>query len=172
MFTAEIADNKVIVREPEAIKELHETVWYGKPVNGKLELELIEACLLCERAKIEIMIKGRKLEFKDFYHLCCKIDPRFVPRYAVYHDLRERGLPVRIGFKGCDFRVYERGAKPAAAPAVKWIVFVASEDYVCALRQLGKAMRLAENIRAMALWAVVDNDLDCTYYILKRLVEL
>ena len=86
--------------------------------------------------------------------------------------MRERGLPVRIGFKGSDFRVYSRGDRPDSNAEVKWIVFAESEDYLCELDKLNKAFELAENIRAVSLWAVVDNDLDVTYYIIEHKVDL
>ncbi len=165
-FAAELIENKVVVTDPEAVGELYESVWYGKQTEQGIELELVEACLLVERTRIEISKGGKKLDFKDFYHLCCALDARFIPRYAVYHDLRERGLPVRVGFKGTDFKVYERGAKPTTAAEAKWIVFAESEDYPCEFNKLGKAIKLAQNIRALALWAVMDNDLDVTYYII------
>lgn len=165
-FVAELIENKVVVTDPTALGELYESVWYGKVVDGKLELELVEACLLVERQRIEISREDKKMDFKDFYNLCCTLDTRFVPRYAVYHDMRERGLPVRVGFKGTDFKVYERGAKPSTAGEAKWIVFAESEDYPCEFSKLGRAIKLASNIRALALWAVVDNDGDCTYYVI------
>ncbi|MBU5557549.1 MAG: tRNA-intron lyase [Candidatus Aenigmatarchaeota archaeon] len=165
-FVAELIENKVIISDPSALTELYESVWYGKTTDRGLELELVEACLLAERQRIEITKNGKKIDFKDFYNLCCALDTRFVPRYAVYRDLRERGLPVRVGFKGTDFKVYERGSKPSTAGEAKWIVFAESEDYPCEFAKLGKAIKLAQNIRALALWAIVDNDLDVTYYII------
>jgi len=153
-----------IIAEGEEAKELFERGMYGKWKDDKLELSLIEACLLLERGRIEIIDEsGNKKDFKDFFHLCAK-DPRFVCKYTVYKDLRERGLPVKLGFRGSDFRVYERGAKPDSP--TKWIIFAAAEDYPCEIEQLGKAIKLAQNIRATALWAVVDNDTDVTYYII------
>ena len=53
-------------------------------------------------------------------------------------------------------------------PASQKIVFASAEDYPCELAQLEKAMKLAQNIRAVALWAVVDNDTDCTFYIINE----
>jgi len=163
-FSGELEGNKVVVSDSNAITELYENVWYGKQTDTGLELELVEACLLVERQRLEITKGGKKLEFKDFYHMCCALDERFIPRYAVYHDLRERGLPVRVGFKGTDFKVYGRGAKPSTAGEAEWIVFAESEDYPCEFAKLGKAIKLAQNIKAIALWAIVDNDLDVTYY--------
>jgi len=161
--------DKVIVSDP-AGRELYDSVWYGELEGENVSLDMLEAVLLAERARLEVKQGEKKLSFQELYHLAAKRDPQFVARYAIYKDLRERGLPVRIGFKGSDFRVYDRGAKPGKAATVKWIVFASAEDWPAALEQLGKAIRLAANIRALALWAVVDNDLDVTYYIINELV--
>jgi len=147
--------------------ELFDTGWYGKKEKGGTVLALIEACLLVERGRLEI--KG--FDFQKFFQFCGEQDKRFVSRYMVYRDLRERGLPVRIGFKDCDFRVYERGAKNKAE-GIKWIVFVQGEDYDCQLDLFGKMNKLSKNIRAEAMFAVVDNDTDVTYYKVSELVKL
>jgi tRNA-intron endonuclease len=162
---AALLKDTVLIGDPSG-KELYESGWYGDLKGDKVELALIEAALLSERGKIEVVLDGTKLPFKNFFAKCAEQDPRFTARYTVYKDLRDRGLPVRVGFQGSDFRVYERGAKPDKAESIKWIVFASAEDYECALEQLGKAIKLAKNIRALALWAVVDNDNDVTYYII------
>lgn len=172
MTEGKLVEDKVIVWNIEEGKEVYETGYYGKLKEDRLELALIEACLLLERQKIDILDENeKKMKFEKFFHYCCKIDKRFVSRYVVYKDLRERGLPVRTGFKfGCDFRVYERGVKPikrgpkAPGEHTKWIVFAVSEDYTCSFHELSRAVRLAHNIRANMLWAIVDADLDVTYY--------
>ncbi len=139
--------------------------FYGNVVDGKLELDPVEAMFLAERGKIEVTFCGRKLDLREMFLKFASIDPRFEFRYAVYKDLRSRGLPTRTGFKfGCDFRVYERGSEPGKE-RIKWIVFCSAEDHPCNLDQLGKAIKLAKNIRTTAIWAVVDNDSDVTYYI-------
>lgn len=166
MLTGIIQGNKVFVEDG---KEFYDNGWYGKLKDKDLKLDLIEALLLCERGRLEAKDEnGKKMKFNDFFHFCSSNDSRFMCRYFVYRDLRERGLPVRIGFEGCDFRVYDRGAKPGKAEAIKWIVFATAEDYPCQMEQLGKAIKLSQNIRATALWAVVDNDEDCTFYIINE----
>ena len=147
-------------------KEIYDSGWYGEVEGKRLVLNLMEAAYLFERGKIEI--KGG---FREFFHFCVDSDKEFIPKFAVYRDMRERGLVVRSGFKGIDFRIYERGAKPHKAK-LKWIVFVSSEDWPCRLEKLGKATKLAKNIRAEALWGVVDNDLDATYYVITQPVSL
>ena len=168
---AELVEDRVIVWDKKDGSEIFENGWYGDLFEDRLELALVEAALLLERKRIEIKKKKKKLSFEDFFNHCLKIDKRFHIRYAVYKDLRERGLPVRTGFKfGCDFRVYERGVTPikkgpkAPHEHTKWIVFCVSEDYNCSFQELSRAVRLAHNIRANMLWAVVDNENDATYY--------
>jgi tRNA-intron endonuclease len=162
---AVLLKDKALIEDPSG-KELYESGWYGNLESGKVELALVEAALLSERGKLDVVLEGRKLGLRELLEKCAEHDPHFTARYTIYKDLRDRGLPVRIGFQGSDFRVYERGAKPEKAENIKWIVFASAEDYECALEQLGKAIKLAKNIRALALWAVVDNDNDVTYYII------
>ena len=172
VWKAELVEDKVIIWDIEGAKQIFENGWYGELLEDRLELALVEASLLLERGKIEILkTKKKKMSFQNFYEHCLKIDPRFHTRYVVYKDLRERGLPVRTGFKfGCDFRVYERGVTPvkkgpkAQHEHTHWIVFCVAEDYACSFQELSRAVRLAHNIRANMLWAVVDNENDTTYY--------
>ena len=145
--------------------------WFGELLDNHLELSLVEATFLLERGKIEIKENKKKVNLKGIYKHAQKIDPRFVIKYNVYKDMRERGLPVRTGFKfGCDFRVYDRGVTPvkkgpkAPHEHTKWIVFCIPEDYTCSFQELSRAVRLAHNIRSNMLWAIVDNEDDVTYY--------
>ena len=114
------------------------------------------------------------VKLPDSFSVAHHADERFPERFRVYEDLRERGLLVRTGFKfGCDFRVYDRGVKLKKGPKsqkehTKWIVFAIPEDYTCGFQELSRAVRLAHNIRAKMLWAVVDNEGDVTYYEIVR----
>jgi len=163
---AELENDRVIIWGQDG-RNLFYTNWIGELKEDKLELSLVESAYLLERKKIKIS----RMAFKKFFKHALKIDPRFNLRYTVYSDLKERGFPVRTGFKfGCDFRVYERGIKQIkkgpkkAEEHTKWVVFSVGEDYVCSFHELSRAVRLAHNIRANMLWAVVDNDGDVTYY--------
>ncbi|MEM5771917.1 MAG: tRNA-intron lyase [Candidatus Aenigmatarchaeota archaeon] len=169
MLNGTFEKNKVIV-EGEGIKNLFNNGWYGNIENNKLILDLFEAAFLLERGKIEIFKDNEKIKIDEFFGICCNLDKSFMYKYSVYSDLRNRGLTVRAGYIGTDFKVYERGAKPNKNEKIKWIVFVSSEEYPCILEQLGKAIKLSQNIRATAVWAVVDTDLDVTYYIINSII--
>jgi tRNA-intron endonuclease len=155
-------------------EHVYEPGYYGKQIGERLELALVEACLLLKRGRIRVLKDGTALSFQELFDIGRSLDQRFVHRYRVYEDLRERGLLVRTGFKfGCDFRVYERGVQlkkgpKAAREHTKWIVFAVPEDFTQSFQELSRAVRLAHNIRARMLWAVVDNEGDVTYYQVTR----
>ncbi len=156
-------------------QQVYEPGFYGKELGDRLELALIEASLLLKRGRIRVLKDNQPITFEHLYSHAVSLDKRFPHRYRVYEDLRERGLLVRTGFKfGCDFRVYERGVQLKKGPKsakehTKWIVFSVPEDFTMSFQELSRSVRLAHNIRARMLWALVDNEGDCTYYIIQRM---
>lgn len=167
-----LADERVIIWDKERGKKIFEEGFFGKLKEDRLELALVEAMYLLEKDNIRITRPGKKkITQEDFRDHCNKMDTRFPFRYAVYKDLRERELPTRTGFKfGCDFRVYEKGVRPLkrgpkeAREHTKWIVFAVPEGFVFSFPELSRAVRLAHNIRANMLWAIVEKKGDVSYY--------
>ncbi len=155
-------------------EHIFEPGYYGKQLGERLELALVEALLLLKRGRIRIFRNDKQVTFQELYDHATSLDKRFPHRYRVYEDLRERGLLVRTGFKfGCDYRVYERGVQLKKGPKsakehTKWIVFCVAEDFTMSFQELSRSVRLAHNIRARMLWAIVDNEGDCTYYQITR----
>jgi tRNA-intron endonuclease, archaea type len=167
-----LEENKVIVVDKKEI--VYEPGFYGKIIGDRLELAMMEALLLLKRGRINVLKDKKHMAFEQLFDHACSLDKRFTERYRVYEDLRERGLLVRTGYKfGVDFRVYERGVQLKKGPKsakehTKWIVFAVPEDYTCSFQELSRAVRLAHNIRAKMLWAIVDNEGDCTYLQITR----
>lgn len=167
-----LAEDRVLVWDRNKAKIIFEEGFFGKLKEDRLELALIEACYLLQKDTLKIVgIDKKKIIYEDFYNYCCSIDPRFPYRYAVYKDLRDRELPTRSGFKfGCDFRVYKKGANPMkrgkkqVGEHTKWIVFAVPEGFIFSFPELSRAVRLAHNIRANMLWAIVDPNKACKYY--------
>ena len=164
-------DKAVAIKDMEHV---YEPGYYGKNLGNRLELALVETALLLKRGRIRVFQNEKQLSFQELYDHATKIDKRFPHKYRVYEDLRERGLLVRTGFKfGCDFRVYERGVQLKKGPKsakehTKWIVYCVPEDFTMSFQELSRSVRLAHNIRAKMLWAIVDNEGDCTYYQITR----
>ncbi len=172
ILKAELLENKVVLWK--GFGELAQKS-YGKGVEKRLELGLVEALCLLEKKRISVRKGKTKLSFKRLMELGLKKDSRLHEKYLVFKDLRNRGLVVKTGFKfGCDFRVYQRGVgvkKGPKAPSehTKWIVFAVPEDYTCSFTELSRAVRLAHSIRARMLWAIVDNEANVTYYEVVRM---
>ncbi len=172
MVEATLSKDKAIVWDREQAKAIFEGGYYGKLREDRLELSLLETLYLIEKEVIEIKDgDGKKFSAAKLRQLAASIDNRFNFRYAVYKDLRDRELPVRTGFKfGCDFRVYGKGVKPlkrgpkSAGEHTKWIVFAVPEGFTFSFPELSRAVRLAHNIRANMLWAVVDKNNNVEYY--------
>jgi len=183
-WEGELLENRVIIWGNEAV-QLYDESGYGKPLPeenpDRVELELVEAAYLVEKGKLKVFTKpeGKKkkkrIDFKALMEIGAKNVNQFHPQFIVYRDLRERGYLVKTGFKfGAHFRVYERGVKlvhgpKAAHEHTKFVVHAVPEESAFSLPEMSRAVRLAHNIRATFVWAVVDREGDCTYYEIKRL---
>ncbi|MBI4170782.1 MAG: tRNA-intron lyase [Candidatus Aenigmarchaeota archaeon] len=168
-----LESDKIIVWKD--FEKVYEPGYYGKQLGDRLELALVEACLLLKRGRIRVLKEGNPMTFEELFSHAASLDSRFSHKYRVYEDLRERGLLVRTGFKfGCDFRVYDRGVQLKKGPKsakehTKWIVFSVPEDFTMSFQELSRSVRLAHNIRAKMLWAIVDNEADVTFYQILRI---
>ena len=151
--------------EQKELEEVHSEAYYGKLNEGKLELSPSEATHLLDRGLLEV-----QQSFEEIYDYYCEHDSDFVQKYAAYSDLRERGLIIKTGFKfGAHFRVYSRGVNPYKADKgrkehTKFIVHAVRENEDLSFQEMSRAVRLANNIRADMMWAVVDSEKDVTYY--------
>lgn len=176
--TGKISDTKVKVWDDEEAEEVHSEFYYGKMIEeeGYLELSLVEALHLMDREELEIVEDDEVLEREEVFQRFSEKDDEFDHKYATYSDLRERGFIVKTGFKfGTHFRVYPRGVNPykdgpkEEREHTKWIVHAVPEDYTQSFQQMSRAVRLAQNIRAKMLWAVVDAEREVTYYRVDRI---
>lgn len=176
--TGKIADTRVKVWDEEEAEELHGEFYYGKFIEEEdyLELSLVEALHLFDREELEIEKDGEELDREDIHQLFSEMDDEFDQKYAAYRDLRDRGYIVKTGFKfGAHFRVYPRGVNPYKdgpkedREHTKWIVHAVPENFELQYQEMSRSVRLAQNIRARMLWAVVDTERQVTYYEVERI---
>jgi tRNA-intron endonuclease len=171
MFTAKLYDSGAKIFDDEA-EEVHEQLYYGKFLDsGELQLSPSEAMHLVDREEIEVEENDQVLSREELFERFRSIDEEFDYKYAAYSDLRERGLIVKSGFKfGAHFRVYERGVNPykegpkSQKDHTKYVVHAVPENHTMSFQEMSRAVRLAQNIRASMLWAVVDSESGVTYY--------
>lgn len=172
MFTGKLNDSGVKVFDEEEAEEIHSEKYYGKFMDeGELHLSPCEAMHLVDREELDVEKDGEKLERDELHKELSEIDEEFDYKYATYSDLRERGLIVKSGFKfGSHFRVYERGVNPYSdgpkkqKDHTKYVVHAVPENHTLSFQEMSRAVRLAQNIRAQMMWAVVDSESGVTYY--------
>ncbi len=146
---------------PEALPDLYEQGYFGRPKGKGLELSLVEAAYLLDRSRIRIFSDGRELDFKAFFQAASSLEKGFEFRYVVYKDLRERGYYVQPGRP--DFRVYPRGGHPGKTGA-EFYVLVISERMPLPLKEIIEAARLAGQMRKKLMLSIVDEESDITFY--------
>jgi len=182
VWEGELLENRVIIWDRNAV-QLYDESGFGKPLPeenpNRLELELVEAAYLLEKGKIKVFVKEngkkRRIELPELMEIGAKRVNQFHPQFIVFKDLRDRGYLVKTGFKfGAHFRVYDRGVKLKRGPKAphehtKYVVHAVPEEAAFSLPEMSRAVRLAHNIRATFVWAVVDREGDCTYYIVQRI---
>ncbi len=151
----------LVVWSVDASRSLFNTAFYGKPLGNPkpkedfeepLILDLIEATYLLEKKKLKVKSDGKAVTHAKLRAMARNYFVGFDRRYAVYRDLRERGLVVAPGMKyGCDFAVYEHGPGIDHAP---YVVQVASESDDMGATEIVKAGRLASTVRKAFILAV------------------
>lgn len=180
LATAELLENKVIIWNEREANAVYADKYFGKFTTEEkkkfLQLSLEEAMMLLERERIIVKEKNKILGHKVFYERCCQIDREFPQKFTVYKDLRNRGYIVKSGFKfGTHFRVYERGVNPyregekTIKEHTKYNVHAVPENVAWSLQEWSRYVRLSQNIRALALLAVVDEEGEVTYYKIMRI---
>lgn len=145
----------------EALSDLYEQGYFGRPKGRGLELSLVEAAYLLDRSRIKVLCEGRELDFPAVFQAASSLEKGFEFRYVVYKDLRERGYYVQPGRP--DFRVYPRGGHPGKSPA-EFYVLVISERMPLPLQEIMQPVRLAGQMRKKLMLAIVDEESDITFY--------
>ncbi len=155
-----LTGDRVILGQ-EALAELYDQGYFGRPKGRGLELSLVEAAYLLDRSRISVLDGEREMDYPSLFQAASSLEKGFEFRYVVYKDLRERGYYVQPGRP--DFRVYPRGGHPGKGPA-EFYVLVISERMPLPLQQVLQPVRLAGQMRKKLMLAIVDEESDITFY--------
>jgi tRNA-intron endonuclease len=164
----ELIENFLVVWKPEEGSELYKKGFYGKPLGipkpkapefkVPLILDLMEGLYLVEKGKITVYEEKarKKVSLKKLRQMAKQLYEEFEQKYAVYYDMRDRGLVVTPGIKfGCDFAVYKHGPGMEHAPYMVSVKLAGSE---ITATEIVKAGRLATTVRKRFVIAVPDLD--------------
>lgn len=166
-YSAEILEDRLIVWDPKEGTEIYKLGFYGKPVgvpkpktmnfDSPLILDLIEGLYLLEKGVIKVYKRenGVKEVTKDeFIEIAKKAHDRFLEKYLVYRDLREKGFVVTPGIKfGSTYAIYERGPGIDHSP---FLVSVMLNEEKVDATDIVRAGRLATTVRKRFIVAIPD----------------
>jgi len=175
---AELVGNFLIIWDIGEARAVYKLGFYGKPLgipkpkgpdfDAPLILDLMEGLYLLEKGLIEVYSGpgGRAIGPDELKEVGRSVHEDFDAKYAVYKDLREKGLVVTSGIKfGCDFAVYRLGPGLEHAP---FLVSVRRPGDDLTATEIVRAGRLATTVRKRFVVAVVDEAVgDIRYLIFK-----
>lgn len=149
-----IVGDRIFVFDPEAAAALHADAFYGKDMQGVLQLSLIEGCYLVKNGGLKVVDRrGNELSADDIKSIGRKSQNEFGLRLRAYEDLRSRGLIVKTGFKyGTHFRVYEGSPDECHA---RYLVHAFQDSKVAMWPEISRTVRLSGGVRKEILFCRV-----------------
>ncbi len=151
----------VYVKERGYAQKLYDQ-GYGELLDAGLELHPLEAAYLVWSGKMNVFAQQKPIMFEDLLKLFVSNSRGFL-KYIVYSDLRRRDRLV-VYERATDFlRLYPKGTKIGKA-ASKDLVLTLSEDRPIPHKYILDMIERAAKLRKRLILAVVDDELNVTYY--------
>lgn len=160
--SALLLKNRLLLFDTHLAHELFEKEFFGKPFGEGLQLSFVEALFLVERQILTVNSLDDKILSKDS---CMKLmegqQPDIQQRLVVFHDLKQRGLLVKTGFKfGAHFRAYTTHPEKTHA---EYLIHVVEKGFTSIWAEISRAVRLAHSVNKEFFFARVDRT--CIDYI-------
>lgn len=151
-----LISDRVFVFSSEDAEELRKAGFYGKMMEGILQLSLIEGCYLCSTGQLEISSNdGTPMSYGELRDFGTKVQDEFDLRMKAFADLRKRGLVVKTGFKyGTHFRVYERSPDECHA---RYLVHAVPASKVTMWPEISRTVRLSGGVKKEILFCRISD---------------
>lgn len=163
MISAHFLEGEIFSLSEEAFS-LYERSRFGEKQNNKIIYSPVEALFLVQESKMQVYSSKKILNFEVLLKKLKKQDKKIEIKHAVFADLRKKGYIVKSALKfGGEFRVYEKGTKPSEEHA-RWILFTTKENTPLDLHEFAAKARVAHSTKKHLLVAIVDEELDVSYY--------
>lgn len=154
----------VFINDEREASQTYSKGCFGYPLRGgRLELDLVEAVMLCENNRLEVYEDGKKVSYPALFETASREEENFDVRYLVYRDLRARGFIVKPESGAFDLRVYGRGLLPSNSSPV-FMVCAVSERSALDISVFLDEVAQSEDRGKQLLYGVVDDEGDITYY--------
>lgn len=165
----EIHDGRIIAQNCNVSRRMLSS-GIGTASKDTLEYSFIEGLYLLEKGLLSIYCGKKELNREDLLKIALGKDRGFREKYIVYRDLSEKGYMVKSGLKfGAPFRVYEKGKFPVQKAGrndchSKWLVYPQKARQKLDIYGFFSKNRVAHSTKKKALFALVDEEGDVSYY--------
>lgn len=150
--TGRLVRDRVFVFKDAA--NVYENGFFGKTVEGMLQLSLIESCYLMKKGMLSVMSSDSVMGLDELIGFSGSVQDEFGIRFAVFSDLRDKGLLVKTGFKyGTHFRVYENHPDKCHA---RYLVHSVGGDGSMPWPEISRTVRLAHGVKKEILFCSPD----------------
>ncbi len=157
--TGRLISDRVFVFDKEESKKLRDSAFYGKTLEGVLQLSLIESCYLISTGDLRVISSERKtISCESLVDFGRKTQDEFDLRLKAFDDLRERGLVVKTGFKyGTHFRVYEKSPDDCHA---RYLVHAVPASKVTMWPEISRTVRLSGGVKKEILFCRISDSVE------------
>lgn len=154
-----LVGDRIFVFDGERGEELRSGAFYGKDMQGILQLSIIEGCYLMGRGELRVRDRrGRDVSSDDLAAFGRRSQDEFDLRLRAYTDLRGRGLVVKTGFKyGTHFRVYERSPDECHA---RYLVHAVPASKLAMWPEISRTVRLSGGVKKEILFCRVSAEVE------------
>ncbi len=148
--------SRVLIPDPEQAEVLRAGGFYGKSLEGMLQLSLIESSHLAAAGLLRIRSTGGDmLPHRDLIRAGRETQDEFDLRLKAFSALRGRGLVVKTGFKyGTHFRVYE--GSPDSCHA-RYLVHAVPASEVTMWPEISRTVRLSGGVKKEILFCRISD---------------
>lgn len=147
-----LLEDRAVVPDPDLGATLHDAGFYGRLVEGTLQISLVEtAHLQALGLSVRDGRTGKPVDAEDLGDRAREVQPDFDLRVRTYRALRRRGLVPKTGFKfGTHFRVYTDDPEVGHA---EWLVHALPAGFEGSWPEVAGFVRLAHSVRKTMVFA-------------------
>jgi len=168
-LVGQLDGDKVIVTD-RAVRDYLIGKEFGEVYSNYTVLDAYETIYLLENRNLEVKLKNEELPKNVVIQKILEnTDKEFLMhKYHVYKEVRDKGYVIKTGLKfGFDFRVYPQGKKIDESHT-KYVIDVWPQDKEIKPELIARSVRMALGLHATFILAVIDNELEVSYYSMDR----
>ena len=162
----------VVVFESEALLKFFQREFIGQVRGATHQLSLVEGVFLIRKGMLNVVLpqgkgaKGEYITFEEFMEFAKCYETGLSQKYALYEELKERGLIVKTGFKyGAYFRAYRDNPEESHA---EYLFHLLSSQGGTSWPGISRSVRVAHGVRKKMIFAFWKETEEIKYLMVQR----